>query len=417
MFENFRYPGEFEPQQAVFINWVADQYSAEGYDAHECFVDVIENLVGNVKVFVNCGVEGTIEDCREKLTARGVNVDEITFTQFEDTLNWARDYGPDIMVDDKGHEVCINQNFNTYGQETPDYKEANDARKVGVHQAVAMGVYDIVNSEMISEGGDKEFNGRGVLMTIEDTEVRKRNAGYTREQVEEEYKRIFNVEKIIWLPYPTFEDEEFYDGVLDVVDGVPYYRSLSANGHVDEMARFVDTNKILLAEVTEEEAAKLESMRITKERLDAAYDVLKDATDAEGNPFEIIRIPVPEPMELVARTGDYIYDLWMGYREVEGISDTLRDGTPFPEGDEIHLCAAASYANFLICNDVVLGQKYYKDGMPERVREKDEQVKATLEKCFPDRKVVMIDTVALNILGGGVHCITKNVGASQALEV
>lgn len=40
--------------------------------------------------------------------------------------------------------------------------------------------------------------------------------------------------------------------------------------------------KILLAEVTEEEASKLESMRITKGRLDKAYEILKGETDADG---------------------------------------------------------------------------------------------------------------------------------------
>lgn len=81
---------------------------------------------------------------------------------------------------------------------------------------------------------------------------------------------------------------------MDIIDGKAVYRSLSANGHIDEMARFVGENKILLAEVTQEEASRLESMRITKERLDKAYEILKAETDADRNPFEIIRIPVPD---------------------------------------------------------------------------------------------------------------------------
>ena len=91
MLTNYRYPGEFEAQDAVFVNWVADQYAAEGYDAHQTFVDVIKNLVGHAKVYVNCGVEGTIADCKAKLKAAGVNLNEIVFTQFEDTLNCAPD--------------------------------------------------------------------------------------------------------------------------------------------------------------------------------------------------------------------------------------------------------------------------------------------------------------------------------------
>lgn len=412
MLKNFRYPGEFEKQDAVCVNWVAAPYAAEGYDVHRVFVEVIKNLVDTVQVYVNCGVEGTISECKEKLEDAGVDLEKIIFTQFEDTLNWARDYGPDVMVDDAGNKIAINQNFNTYGQETPDFKEAYDARKTGVHQAVAMGIFDIVNSEMISEGGDKEFNGAGVLMTIEDTECTKRNPQYTKEEIEKEYKKIFNCQKVIWLPQATFEDQEIYDGPLDVIDGKSIYRSLSANGHVDEMARFVGKNKILLAEVTAEEAAKLNSMKITKEALDAAYEVLKNSSDAEGKPFEIIRIPIPEPMELVAKKGDYIYDLWMDYKEVEGIGDTLRDGSPFPYVEELHLAAAVSYANFLICNDVVLGQRYWKEGLDLKIKEKDERMQKILEEIFPERKVIMIDAVALNILGGGIHCITKNVAAS-----
>lgn len=200
MLTNYRYPLEFEAQDAVFINWVADQYAAEGYDSHQTFVDVIRNLVGHAKVYVNCGVEGTIADCKEKLAAAGVDLDQIVFTQFEDTLNWARDYGPDVLGDDKGGKIAVNQNFNTYGQEVPEFKEALDARKTGVHQSVAMGIYDFVNSDLISEGGDKEFNGQGVLMTIENTEVTKRNPDYTKEQVEAEYKKIFNLKKVICLP-------------------------------------------------------------------------------------------------------------------------------------------------------------------------------------------------------------------------
>ncbi|MDZ4910825.1 agmatine deiminase family protein, partial [Clostridium perfringens] len=124
----------------------------------------------------------------------------------------------------------------------------------------------------------------GVLMAIEDTEVRKRNPKYSKEQIEEEFKKLFNLKKVIWLPYPSFEDEEVYDGVLDIIDGNPVFRSLSANGHIDEMCRFVGENTVLLAEITEEEAEELESARITKERFDQAYEILKNETDAEGNP-------------------------------------------------------------------------------------------------------------------------------------
>ncbi|MBO1626095.1 agmatine deiminase family protein [Bacillus arachidis] len=331
---------------------------------------------------------------------------------FKDTLNWARDYGADIIVDSDGNKRLINFNFNTYGMEDENGVAALDTKKIALHHAIELGCIDIVNSKLITEGGNKEFNGNGVLMTIEETEVYKRNPSYTKEQVEEEYKQLFNLDKVIWLPHSSFDDEEVYDGILDIVDGEPVFRSLSANGHIDEMCRFVGKNTIILAEVTDEEAEELNSAKITKERLDLAFDILSKETDTEGHPFEIIRMPTPEPIYLTAVPGDGIHEIWQYYKEIENIGDTLRDGTPFPTG-KIKMQPALSYCNFLILNNIVLGQKYWKEGLSEKIKEKDEQAQKVLEEVFPDRKVIMIDTIALNILGGGIHCITKNVACAK----
>ena len=76
---------------------------------------------------------------------------------------------------------------------------------------------------------------------------------------------------------------------------------------------------------------------------------------------------------------------------------------------DVYKRQALSYCNFLIINGLVLGQKYWKKGLPESIREKDMYAQQILEAVFPDRKVLMIHATALNILGGGIHCITKNI--------
>ena len=81
--------------------------------------------------------------------------------------------------------------------------------------------------------------------------------------------------------------------------------------------------------------------------------------------------------------------------------------------DSIHLIASTGYCNFLICNGVVIGQRYWHEGMDPAIKGKDEAAQAVLEECFPDRTVVMVDSLALNMTGGGVHCWTKNVAASE----
>lgn len=64
-------------------------------------------------------------------------------------------------------------------------------------------------------------------------------------------------------------------------DGTPVF-GMSFAAHADEMCRFITPHKILLAEVTDEEAAASECDRESKRRLDAAYEILRNETDAEG---------------------------------------------------------------------------------------------------------------------------------------
>ena len=162
-------------------------------------------------------------------------------------------------------------------------------------------------------------------------------------------------------------------------------------------------------EVSDEEAASSKAGAESRRRIDVAYEILRAETDWEGKPFEIVRMPTAEPIEVVIAPGDEDYELYKGF--IDEMGGKFMDGTPWPEGP-VHFYAAASYCNFLICNGVVLGQRYYHEGMSEVVKEKDEQAKAVLESCFPDRKVIMIDSLALNLSGGGVHCWTKDVAAS-----
>ena len=192
------------------------------------------------------------------------------------------------------------------------------------------------------------------------------------------------------------------------MDGKPVYRAGSANGHCDEFARFVDKNTVLLLEISEEEANSLESARITKERCDMAYEVLKNSTDAEGNPIKILRIPAPIPEYVVTTPADWQNRTW-GKRFSDNGDNLLDDGTPSPEG-EIILQPAQSYVNYLVCNDIVIAQCYWQPGKSEAIRKRDEEAMSVLAKAYPGRKIVPVYAMSLNLSGGGgIHCLTKNI--------
>ncbi len=405
---SFRYAGEFEEQEAVIVGWPRIIQPVKGMFTEGVMVQVVKALIGQVeKVIVNCGWPGTYDRCRELLAESGVDLKDITITQMPDMMHWARDYGPDIMKNDKGEMRLVHFRFDMYGMGEEDSEMSTLCHKYAPHMAAELGCFDIVSSCLISEGGDKEFNGAGVMMAIEETEVAKRNGSMTRDEVEAEFKRVFNLKKVIWLPKCHWEEEPSTIGVLDYVDGKPVYRSGSANGHIDELARFVDKNTVLLLEVDEEEAKSLESARITKERCDMAYEVLKNETDAEGTPLNIIRIPAPIPEYVVTTPEDWTNRTW-GRRFAENEAALLDDGTPMPEG-EIIMQPAMSYINYLVCNRVVIAQCYWREGKPEAIRQRDEEAMAALRKAYPGRTIVPIYSMDLNIRGGGIHCATKNI--------
>lgn len=410
MLEGYRYPGEFERQSDVFMEWIPESYQMEDYDNGKSCAEVVKALqdYGEVDLHINCGEEGVYERAKECLEENGVDVSKIEFTFFRDPNCYARDDGPSVMVNDKGGKVLINPNWSYYGVSTPDDPFCLQSRIAAVQMGVSLGIFDIVNSDLVSEGGDREFNGHGVMMCIEDTEVRKRNPGYTKEQVEEEYRRLYNVEKFIWIPKPMLEDDDFRMAPLEYRDGVPYIGSSFA-AHTDEMCRFIDEHTILLAEVSDEEAAASAIDAENKKRLEAAYEVVSKATDVDGNPFVVKRMPVTVAVDYTLTPDDDSYMIFKG--PIDDMGGCFADGTPWPEGP-LHLIAATGYCNFLICNGVVIGQRYWHEGMDVRIKEKDAQAEAVLKDCFPDRKVIMADTLALNMTGGGVHCWTKNVGAS-----
>ncbi|MBK9398573.1 MAG: agmatine deiminase family protein [Saprospiraceae bacterium] len=68
--------------------------------------------------------------------------------------------------------------------------------------------------------------------------------------------------------------------------------------------------------------------------------------------------------------------------------------------------AALSYLNFIITNKVIIGQRCWREGMPLELKSKDEKAAQILQSVFPNRKVIMIDALAVNLGGGGIHCIS-----------
>jgi agmatine deiminase len=257
---------------------------------------------------------------------------------------------------------------------------------------------DVVRSALISEGGNREFNGKGTLMLTEAV-IAQRNPGWTKSEIEYELRRIFNIRKIIWLPEGVADDQLSFRGKLpgDV------FTVITTGGHIDEYARFTDPHTILLTEVTEEEKANDPIAAISYENMEAAYQILKSETDQDGKPFKIIRVPYPEA---IYETMDQDDEVFQFLKDLE-----YEDGTVIDPQDSIKTIIAASYLNYIIANDVLIIPAYWKPGRSQVMKEKDESFKQIMQKVYPDKNIVQINPENINIGGGGMHCISQQMPA------
>lgn len=320
---------------------------------------------------------------------------------------WTRDIGPSFVVTKEGRLAVANPSFNDWGYPNLNSKAGLKAEQnFDVNASKYFARMPIVGSKMNYEGGATIVNGSGVLITTESV-MMNRNPKLTKTQIEEELKKTLGANNIIWLEQGVVEDDHSFKGRIKLADGRMVYTALTTGGHIDDFARFADASTILLAEVDKTELEKNDPVVIeNNRRLEKSFKILSEATDQNGNPFKIVRVPMPKQMVATIRPGDSTYDYLSTLK--------YQDDHKFPKGGKpVEVILPASYLNFIIANDVVISHSFWKEGMPEEVKIRDEEAKKVLELAFPGRKVIPIDATAVLFGGGGIHCITMNQPAKK----
>lgn len=134
------------------------------------------------------------------------------------------------------------------------------------------------------------------------------------------------------------------------------------DGHIDTLARFVAPDTIVYQGCDDKADSHYEPLAAMAEELRALRD-------RHGRPYRLQSLPLPAA----------VHD--------------PGDGRRLPAG----------YANFLIANGCVLVPAYDDPA--------DAQAAATLQQCFPDRRIVSIDCRALIRHNGALHCAAMQLPA------
>jgi agmatine deiminase len=402
----FYMPGEFEPQEAV---WFGTWYMGEGGEGYNRVMsDVMKAIESHVSIKMVADADSVQQMAKKQLDSLGVDTSRIQFYVMPGEALWIRDHGAAFVINRQGELGAVDFEWNGYGaldwrvlrdssllESLEVFKEktrTSNRAKVDSLMAVATEAKWIKGSLTI-EGGSIEVNGKGVLIQCEAVTL-QRNPGWTKEELEAEYKKTLGIKKVIWLPQGLVEDEHIGHFNLGK------YIGMGTGGHTDEFVRFADARTILLAWVDESELGKHPYDRLNYERMSKNYEILKKATDQDGKPFNIIKIPLPYYQERPVVVSDSIFD--NQHIRVEDFS--YADRHLVSVGDTLTHVAASSYLNFLITNGVVVTASYAKD---EASIQREKEVEKLFKQAFPDRKIVFVDAMPLNWGGGGIHCSTQ----------
>ncbi len=355
----YRFPGEFERQQAIWMQWPSEVYNSNGRPVNPTMVNIIQKF--SPYTAVNLMVRSTDEmnQVQSIFQSSGFSGNNVTFYVMPHLSIWARDVGPLYLKDNLNNLGVADFDFNNYGRGGNQYYIQGE-RQVDSLTAQWLGL-PVISSNMVSEGGAIESNGSGTIMVTESVAL-SRNPGMSKQQIEAEYKRVLGVKKILWLKKGLSED--------DAITG----------GHINEIARFANPDTILLAQVLPDDRYANSNSSESYLRMEENYNILSNSTDQDGRPFRIIRIPMPPTLY--------------------NVPDSVTGKIPL-----------RSYLNYAVTNGAVLMQSYWKPGRADTLRSTEAQVKSILQSVYPGRDIIGVDPESVNLWGGGIHCVTQHMPA------
>lgn len=335
----YRMPAEWERHAATWFTWPRPDGISfpDKYDTvPPVYAELIRHLtrVEDVNINVwNAEMEAT---ARRLLAQHGAPLERVRFHHFPAYEPWCRDHGPIFLVREREgrHErAIVDWGYNAWGNKYPPF-DLDDA--VPQHVAKLRGL-PLFSPGIIMEGGSIEINGRGTLLTTEACLLNpNRNPQLNRAQIEGYLKDYLGVTNVLWLGEGIVGDD--------------------TDGHIDDLARFVDANTVVT--VVEEDTAD-ENYKLLQDNLQR----LRTFRDEQGAPLRVVELPMP------------------GFVEYEGQR------------------LPASYANFYIANELVL--------VPTYRHANDARAVAILQELFRDRRVVGVDSTELIWGLGSFHCISQ----------
>lgn len=258
---------------------------------------------------------------------------------FNDT--WTRDYGM-LSTERNGRLRALDFGFNAWGLKFASDKDNLVNLSLRHKGMIAADTYRN-ERDFVLEGGSVETDGHGtILTTTRCLTSPNRNGGKDKAELNKILAERLGACHVLWLDHGALEGDD-------------------TDSHIDTLARLAPDDTIVFTGTRNFDEPMFEPLLAMRAQLSMFRSL-------EGNPYNLVELPLPDP-----------------------VLDP-DDGSRLP----------ATYANYLVANNVIFMPTYGQPG-------KDELAMRSIRIAYPGHKVVGVDCRALLRQHGSLHCATMQI--------
>ncbi|MFZ4543345.1 MAG: agmatine deiminase family protein [Saprospiraceae bacterium] len=337
---------EWEEEQAIAISW------DKGFSG--ILTEIVRNAQKEVDVIIVCSDSTFLQHAKSRLSASQIDLSQrIRFYVRKTNSIWIRDYGPNtVYYNDVDSLAFVDWRYNRTS------RTSDDVVSEGIAGLLKKSVFKTIsgNEDLVNTGGNFMSDGMGTAFASK--LVYDENQG----------KPSAN------SPFATYKSPEKVDSIFQKYMGIQKFitmNTLPYDGihHIDMHMKLLDEETLLVGQYPDgiSDGPQIEAN---------IQFVLSKFRTPYGNPYQIIRIPMPA-------------DASGKYPSQNGIYRT--------------------YTNAVFVNKTVL--------LPTYEQKYDSTALKIWRKALPGHKIVGINCNAIIPQSGAIHCITKEIGVDEPLLI
>ena len=269
--QNYIFPAEWHRQSCVQLTWPHADTDWQPYldEIQETFVQIAKAVAQYERLIIAARNTDDVRNLLEE-SLTDEEMQRVTIYECENNDTWARDHAFITLVGKEPNTPCrlLDFRFNGWGDKF-DAEKDNAINQTLYNKGVFHNCERIDCDDFVLEGGSIESDGEGTVLTTSVCLMApNRNQPMTKDDVEVVLKERLCARKIVWFDHGQLIGDD-------------------TDGHIDTIARLCPGNTVLYVGCDDESDPQYSDLKALEKQL-------QEATNADGIPFRLLRLPMPD---------------------------------------------------------------------------------------------------------------------------